>query len=228
LEILNDRPLDDTGGRFLFSMVWPSKIVGLVWAVLVTAMAIVVIAFTRSKSEQGERLPVISQIGDFNLTNQFGLRVGKEDLSGYVLVVDVIFTRCPGQCHRLSQQLAELQRRIPAGAPVRFISLTADPAFDSPEILKKYGDRYGSDGARWLMLTGSKVELYRLAVDGMKFSVVENDPKRVATLEDLFIHSASFALVDPSGRLRAMVQAEEADAIEEVVRLSRLLSGRDK
>lgn len=208
-------------------MVGPKKIVGLVWALLVAAMAIVVIVFTRSARPQAQALPVISQLGEFNLTNQFGVRVGREDLSGYVLIVDVIFTRCPGQCHRLSQQLAELQRRIPAGAPVRFISLTADPAHDTPEMLRKYADRYGADGARWLMLTGDKAELYRVAIDGMKFSVVENDPKRATSLEDLFIHSASFAMVDTSGRLRSMVQAEEANAIEEVVRLSRLLSGRD-
>jgi protein SCO1/2 len=143
-----------------------------------------------------------------------------------VLIVNVIFTRCPGQCHRLSQQMVELQRRIPKGAPVRFVSLTADPGYDSPEVLKKYGDRYGVDGARWLLLTGGKADLYHLAMDGMKFSVVENDPKRATTLEDLFIHSASFALVDRSGRLRAMVQAEESNAIDEVIRLSRLLSER--
>jgi cytochrome oxidase Cu insertion factor (SCO1/SenC/PrrC family) len=63
-------------------------------------------------------------------------------------------------------------------------------------------------------------------MDGLKFSVVENDPKRAATLEELFIHSASFALVDRSGRLRGMVQAEESNAIDEVIRLSRLLSER--
>jgi protein SCO1 len=207
-------------------MVRSRKVVGLIWAVLVTVMVLVVLAFTRSQSDQSPRLPVISEISEFNLTNQFGLRVGKDDVSGYVLVVNVIFTRCPGQCHRLSQQMVELQRRIPPGSPVRLVSLTADPAYDSPEVLKKYGDRYGADGARWLLLTGDKADLYRLAMDGMKFSVVENDPKRVTTLEDLFIHSASFALVDRSGRLRAMVQAEESNAIEEVIRLSRLLSER--
>lgn len=205
-------------------MVPSRKVVGLIWTVLVTVMIVVLIAFSRSQSDQGPRLPVISEISEFNLTNQFGLRVAKENVSGYVLVVNVIFTRCPGQCHRLSQQMAELQRRIPRGAPVRFISLTADPGYDSPEVLKKYADRYGADAARWLMLTGAKADLYRLAMDGLKFSVTENDPKTAATLEDLFIHSASFALVDRSGRLRGMVQAEESNSTEEVIRLCRLLS----
>lgn len=207
-------------------MVRSRKVVGLIWAVLVTVMVIVLLAFSRSQLDKAPRLPVISEIGEFSLTNQFGLRVGKESLSGYVLIVNVIFTRCPGQCHRLSQQMVELQRRIPPGAPVRFVSLTADPSYDSPEILKKYGERYGVDGARWLLLTGGKADLYRLAMDGLKFSVVENDPKRAVTLEELFIHSASFALVDRSGRLRGMVQAEESNAMDEVIRLSRLLSER--
>lgn len=202
------------------------KVVALIWTVLVTVMVVVLIAFSRSPSGRVPRLPVISEIREFNLTNQFGIRVAKEDVAGYVLIVDVIFTRCPGQCHRLSQQMVELQRRIPPGAPVRFISLTTDPGHDSPEVLKKYADRYGVDGARWLLLTGDKADLYHLAIEGLKFSVVENDPERAATLEELFIHSASFALVDPSGRLRAMVQAEESNAIDEVIRLSRLLSER--
>lgn len=188
-------------------------------------MVLVAAVFWRQRKPEAEVLPVISRAGSFQLTNQFGLRVTDEALAGYVWVVDVIFTRCPGQCHRLSQQMRQLQHQVPLGAPVRFLSLTADPEYDTPEVLRRYAGRYGADGASWMFLAGTKAELYRLAMEGLKFSVVETDPKQATTLEDLFIHSASFALVDRQGRLRSMVQSEDPDSTQRILQQIQLLAG---
>jgi len=198
----------------------------IAWSSLALVMALVSIVFWRqSGAIRVASLPVISNVAAFQLTNQFGSRVTREDLAGYVWVVDVIFTRCPGQCHRLSQQMRQMQKLIPAGAPVRFVSLTADPEFDSEAILRRYGDRYSADGASWMFLTGTRTEIYRLAMESLKFSVVETDPKRAVSLEDLFIHSASFALVDRQGRLRSMVQSEDSDSTKRLLEQIKVLCG---
>lgn len=169
-------------------------------------------------------LPVLATVGSFQLTNQFGLRVGDRDLEGLVLVADVIFSRCPGQCHKLSQLFQEVQRRLPPGIPARLVSLTADPDFDTPEVLLKYSQRYGADGARWVFMTGPKRDVYALAVKGLLFSVVENPEAAGKNLEEQFIHSASFAVVDRRGRLRAMVQLEDPAAVEKILKMVKQLA----
>ncbi len=222
----SDRPLAQAGGRFLFLM---NRMRGeaFAWVALSGVMFLVAFVFIREWRTVGIPLPVLAETAPFQLTNQFGVRVQNADLSGYVMVVDVIFSRCPGQCHRLSQQMRRLQQSVGSGVPVRFVSLTADPEFDTPQVLRRYAERYGAEGASWNFLTGPKSEVYRWAQEGLKFSVVENDPSRVKNLDDLFIHSASFAILDRKGRLRAMIQSEDADSSDRILQCVKSLSAED-
>lgn len=124
--------------------------------------------------------------------------------------------------------MARLQAGIPDEARAGFLSLTADPVYDTPEVLGRYSERYKANPARWMFLTGTKAELYRFAMQDLKFTVVENstpNPK----LEDLFIHSAFFVIVDDKGQLRAVVQAEKASAEYDVAAIvNRLLRDASK
>lgn len=201
----------------------------MLWAGLVAIMAIVLGVFLRDRGQPHIDLPVISQVGPFALTNQYGIRTAKDHLDDLVWVADVVFTRCPGQCHRLSQMMRRMQQRVPPGAGVRMVSLTADPEYDTPAVMLKYGARYGFATNSWLFLTGPKADVYGLAAKGLMFSVVEKDPGKAKNLEDQFIHSASFAVVDRRGRLRAMVQAENPDAEDTVLRIvNSLLKERNR
>jgi cytochrome oxidase Cu insertion factor (SCO1/SenC/PrrC family) len=70
-------------------------------------------------------------------------------LRGSVWIADVIFTRCAGQCPIMSAHMQEIQDSLPAGLPVKLVSFTTDPAYDTPAVLKKYAARY--ERARWPM-----------------------------------------------------------------------------
>ena len=178
------------------------------WFILAAVMLLVLGVYIGSRPPS-KPLPEIARVGDFALTNQFGVPVRLRDLGGNVVIANVIFTRCPGQCHQLSQSMRRIQQGVPRGLPVRFVSLTADPLTDTPDILRKYAERYGADGSTWNFLTGPKVDVYRLAIEGMKFSVVENPRAKPENLEEQFIHSSSFAIIDRRGSLRAMIQMED-------------------
>ena len=104
------------------------------------------------------------------------------------------------------------------------VSLTADPEFDTPEVLRRYGLEYQASPDRWWLLTGRKSEVYRVAISDLKFAVVESgepSPK----LEDLFIHSADFGVLDSQGRLRFVIHSEDSDAEEQVIRAVKRLKG---
>ena len=198
----------------------------LSWFVLLSAMLMTAVVFVHSErrgrpgSNAGVGHSVFLMdrpVGNFRLTNQFDIPVTRPALEGFVWVVDVIFSRCPGQCHQLSQQMREVQKRLPVGAPVRLVSLTADPEYDTPAVLAKYGRRYGYDTNTWLFLTGPKVDVYGLAVKELLFSVVEQPEGTRVSLNDLFIHSTAFALVDRRGHLRGVVQGELTNAVDQIV-----------
>ncbi|MBI3882288.1 MAG: SCO family protein [Verrucomicrobia bacterium] len=189
------------------------KLPWLVWGGLALVAGVIVLAYVRERVAAGRTgpLPVIGAIPAFQLTNQLGAPVSLEQLRGQVWVADIIFTRCAGPCAKMTRQLAELQNALPAGAPVRFVSLTTDPDFDTPGVLKKYGARFGASDARWSFLTGPKPELGRLAREGLKLAAIEKQAGERDNEADLFIHSTVFVVVDRQARLRAVVETQPRD-----------------
>lgn len=172
-------------------------------------IAVIAGAFVWSKLGTVNRpLPVIGQIPDFNLTNQDNEPITLASLRGQVWIADIIFTRCPGPCTKTSRELAKLQSALPAGQPVRLITLTSDPEYDTAAKLKEYAGKFGADSKRWWFLTGKKPEIRSLAVNDFKFVVLEKKPEQREIPEDLFIHSTWFVLVDRQGRLRGWTDRE--------------------
>lgn len=192
----------------------------LVWGGLIAALVAIVVIYFVTDARRSH-LPVISHLTAFAVTNQLGEPVSAASLRGQVAVVNVIFTQCPTQCPKLTQQMARVQAGI--GPGVRLLTLTADPGYDTPEVLKRYAQRYGADATKWWFLTGTKAEIYRLATSDLKFSVLESANPAEAKLEDRFIHSMDFALVDRAGRLRAVVHGEDPDAPAQVLALVKQL-----
>ncbi|HKS37289.1 MAG TPA: SCO family protein [Verrucomicrobiae bacterium] len=167
----------------------------------------------RRRLSSGTLPPILGTLPDFVLTNQTGSVVSLNDLRGQVWVADIIFTRCPGPCEKMTRQMAELQAALPGDQPVKLISLTTDPDFDSPAVLQRYAERFGAQPGRWWFLTGAKHELMRLAVDGLKLAAVEKKPEERENPADLFIHATIFVVVDRQGGLRGVfeTQTEEYD-----------------
>jgi cytochrome oxidase Cu insertion factor (SCO1/SenC/PrrC family) len=187
----------------------------VVWGVLLLTIAAVGGAFVWSKLKptgravaQPPSLPVIGLIPDFALTNQNGQAVTLADLRGKVWIADIIFTRCAGPCPRMTRQTADLQSALPVESPIKFVTLTTDPTFDTPEVLKKYAAKFNANPERWMFLTGTKTEIGRLAIDGLKLTAIETKPEERADPADLFIHSTIFVVVDKQGRLRGVFETE--------------------
>lgn len=158
------------------------------------------------QASRSKPLPVIGPIADFSLTNQNGRAVSLADLRGHVWVADVIFTRCAGPCPIMTQQMKELQDALPSSSQARLVTLTTDPAFDTPPVLKTYAERFGADPNRWMFLTGPKAEIARLAVDSLKLSAVPKKPDARQYPQDLFVHSTIFVVVDKNARLRGVFE----------------------
>lgn len=178
---------------------------GLLLVLLTLALAFL-LAGLKSRAARNPRLPVYGQIAVFTLTNQTGAAVSSAELRGRVWVADIIFTRCAGPCLRMSRQMRELQDALPPDSPATLVSLTTDPDFDTPAVLRKYAGRFGADTNRWMFLTGTRKQIASVATGSLKLSAVERKPAEQASPDDLFVHSTIFVIVDKHGQLRGVFE----------------------
>src|SRR6266576_6748307 len=118
------------------------RFVGVLWVVWTLIFAAIFLAFLlanfRLRAFIGKPVPVLGQISDFTLTNQLGQAVTLAGLRGHVWVADIIFTRCAGPCLKMSRQMKELQEGLPSKSEVQLVTLTTDPEFDTPSVLRTY------------------------------------------------------------------------------------------
>jgi protein SCO1/2 len=200
----------------------------LVWGGLILTILGIVVAFLisdRLPSAAGSALPIITPaLPPFTLTNQLGKPVTPMDLSNHITVVDIVFTRCAGPCPQMTRRMSELQKEIPANLPVKLITVTTDPQFDTPDVMKRYAQRFNADPSRWWLLTGDKSEIARLARHGLKLVAQETKPEERENDADLFIHSTVFVVLDKHGRLRTSIESTEPDFNKRVVSAVRRLA----
>jgi protein SCO1/2 len=105
---------------------------------------------------------------------------------------------------------------------VHFVSITVDPERDTPEVLRKYAERFSADPDLWLFLTGDKAAIIRLAQQGFKLGFGEeaNPPevaKKTGEDKELF-HSSRLILIDRNAQIRGYYSGIDAEAM---VRLRR-------
>ena len=150
----------------------------------------------------------------FSFKDQDGKPFTEKDVAGHVTVVDFIFTQCSGTCPAMTARMAKLATELPPG--VRFVSFSVDPASDTPEALRKFGERFGADFTRWTFVATDKQNLLRVC---KAVGLLPAD----ATDKDAFIHSEKFLLIDAAGKGRGMYDSLQEDQVEKLVADARRL-----
>ncbi len=167
------------------------------WGLLILVMVGVVGAGARSllrgrpaggggEAEAPAGPPVYGRVPDFSLIERSGRRVQASELRGLVWIADFIYTHCTDTCPLQSAQMARLQAEFTPATDLRFVSITVDPARDTPQVLARYAARFGADPARWLFLTGEKAAIFHLAREGFRLGVEEPVPTKPSPLDKAF------------------------------------------
>lgn len=153
------------------------SVFGLVLMVIVVIGVLSLRRGTFRQAQQAELQP-LGMVPDFALVERSGRQVTRSDLLGKVWVVNFVFTRCVDECPLESSLIARLQTRFASQGAVRFLSITLDPAYDTPEVLQQYAENFGAHPQRWLFLTGDKKIIYQLVQDGFHLGVIDPDETR--------------------------------------------------
>lgn len=149
-----------------------------------------------------KKLPVTSYVQPFAFTNQDSLQVTEQDMQGKVAVVEYFFTTCKGICPKMNNSMRKIYEQFKDEPDFMILAHTSQPETDSVARLKFYADSMKINTKKWVLVTGRKDSLYKMA----RISYLLDDPKNnVETIEDQFIHTQFFALVDKSGKVRGGV-----------------------
>jgi protein SCO1/2 len=112
-------------------------------------------------ASERERLPVVGQAPDFELIDQDGSLFSLAKLHGQVVVVTFIYTTCTDTCPLLTAKLASLQTPLASDLAhgLHFVSITVNPATDTPAVLRSYAKAQGANLTNWSFLTGPPVAI---------------------------------------------------------------------
>jgi protein SCO1/2 len=108
-------------------------------------------------------------------------RLASDAVGDKLVVVTFVFTNCTDTCPMVSHTFSQVQEKLGPlmEQKVRLISLTIDPARDTPQRLKSYGAQFGA-GAGWLWLTGERGAVTAALRDfGIRVASVENHPSQI-------------------------------------------------
>lgn len=172
-----------------------------------------------SERRGGAGLDHFNRVPDFTLTERSGQTFDSASaLQGKVWLASFFFTACPGPCLRMNGRLQEIQAELDRNkrSDVRIASFSIAPAMDTPEVLRKYAERFHASADHWFFLTGDQKKIYGLAHDVFTFAVKKvDDPAD----EMAYVHSTRIALVDRDGVVRGSYDATNPDGSpnEEVV-----------
>jgi protein SCO1/2 len=149
----------------------------------------------------------------YKFTNELGRAVSLNDFRGQALAITFFYTRCPlpDYCPRLSKNFQEASQKLEsmAGAPTNWhcLSVSFDPEFDSPEMLKAYGESYRYDPNHWSFLTGPPDKIGELArLSGVEY---ESDA-------GIFNHNFRTLIIDAAGHLQ-MIFPTTGDLSDQIV-----------
>ncbi|MEN2401944.1 SCO family protein [Flavobacterium sp. MC2016-06] len=149
------------------------------------------------KTKADGKLVTIGKAPKFELTNQNNAKISNETYKGKVFVLEFFFTTCPSICPKMNLSMLEIEKTFFGNPNFGIVSITIDPAHDTPQVLKDHAKLLGVKSSNWNFLTGDKATIMDLSNKGFNLYAGEN-----GKVSGGFEHSGLFALIDKDGNIR--------------------------
>ena len=177
--------------------------------------ATALVACSHSDSTQNQSANMLSNA---KLVDQNGQAVTLDSLKGKPMVVDFIYTSCPGPCMMETAKLANVALRLgpELGSKFTIVSITVDPEHDGPKQLLNYAHQQGADEKGWYFLTGSPGDVDQ-ALAGFKIARDREPNGEVG-------HIVAMMLIGPDGTVVQEYNGEMVKAQEIVDDLKKTLN----
>ena len=162
----------------------------------------------------------VSFVRPFSFSNQDGKKVTEKNVAGKVYVAEYFFTTCKGICPKMNNNMRMVYDALKDEKDFLILSHTCDPDTDSVQQMKKYADSMHVNTDKWIFLTGRKDSLYNMA----RISYTIDDPNdNLVSMEDDFMHSQLWALVDKNGDVRHIYDGLKESEVKKLIKDARRL-----
>ena len=156
----------------------------------------------------------ISFVRPFSFSTQDGNPFTEKNVAGKVYVAEYFFTTCKGICPKMNNNMKLVYEEFKNENDFLILSHTCDPEIDSVVQMKKYSDSLGVNTNKWVFLTGRKDSLYNMA----RVSYTIEDPtKNLKSIDDDFLHTQFWALVDKNGDVRKIYDGLKESEVRELI-----------
>jgi protein SCO1/2 len=155
------------------------------------------------------------EVPDYRLVNQDGKTISLHDYKGKALLLTFIYTRCqdPNQCTLMSSNFAAidqaLQKQPELYQKTHLLSISFDPTYDTPKVLRSYGAAYTGkyseeNFAHWEFASGTADEVKGIAqFFGLRYY------QDTTSGEEQVIHSLRTAVIGPDGKVVKVYRGNE-------------------
>jgi protein SCO1/2 len=196
-------------------------LIGLV-AILVAAVVPAIVVPTLMCRPADPRLDDLGEVGSFALTDERNQPFTEAALRGHVTIVSFLFTRCDSICPVTTMKMERLQEKtFDAGGVIKLASFSVDPAYDTPERLTAYAQRYHADPARWRFVTGPVDDVRRLIEGSLMNSMASEGvtPSGAPAIS----HSGYFLLIDGNAHIRGAYDSSDIQRLDAMIHDARYL-----
>ena len=162
------------------------------------------------------KLPVLSYVKDFSFTDQNGKPITERNMDGKVYVAEYFFTTCKGICPKMNANMKKIYDKFKGESGFAILSHTCMPETDSVPLLKAYEQKMigtGQQPPNWYFVTGSKDSLYKMARESY---LLDNEKNNSLNIDDQFIHTQFFALIDKQRRVRGIYDGLKKDELDKL------------
>ena len=160
------------------------------------------------------KLPVMSYVQPFTFTDQNNQKVTEHNFDRKVYVAEYFFTTCKGICPKMNANMQIVYEKYKNDKDFAILSHTSMPEIDSVPLMKAYEEKMIGKSpdfaARWYFVTGSKDSLYKMARQSY---LLDNEHNNYDNIDEEFIHTQFFALVDKEKRVRGIYDGLKKDEI---------------
>jgi protein SCO1 len=139
-------------------------------------------------------------IGDFSFTDQEGHRATRATVAGRIYVASFFYTTCRTLCPELRDELARVRDAYRGDTSVMILSHSVIPEADDVGRLAHYAFANGIDQRQWLLLTGSRAEVARVARERYFVELADTTGNTKGVLR----HTETLVLVDGGGHIRGV------------------------
>ena len=155
----------------------------------------------------------------FELVSQDNSPFELKNTEGKTVLLSFAFTRCRDICPASIYKFVWMQDEIGSefGKSFHFVTISLDPEYDTPEILRKYAQQIGADTENWTFLTGSSTEINRLTKLYGVFARPGQDGQ--------IVHILLTSLIDKDGLIRVQYAGDRFDPEEMINDLRDIAKG---